>query len=56
MEEHEIGKDNSGGMEEAHDRVRWVCGHGGDDDEGAMTAGAVYKGWIRGGRKRKGGL
>jgi hypothetical protein len=56
MKEHKVGKNDGGGMEEACDRVRGVCGHGGEDDEGAMAAGAVYEGWIRGGRKRKGGL
>ena len=44
MEECQIGKDDGSGMEEACDRVRWVCSHGGEDDGGTVAAEAVYKG------------
>jgi hypothetical protein len=56
IKECQIGKDDSGGLEEACDRVRWVYSHRGEDNGGTVAAKAVYKGWIRGGRKRKGGL
>jgi hypothetical protein len=40
-------------MEYDRDGVRGQDSYGEEDDEGAVAAGAVYKGRIRGGRKRK---
>ena len=46
MQDSNVGENDGGSIEEAHDGVRWVCTHGGEDGENAVAAVAGVRGKV----------
>ena len=53
MQDDEVGDNDSGGLEETCDRVKWGCSHGGEDSWGCCRG---MRDGFRGGRKKRVGL